>query len=399
MKNFSTYTIIIAICSILILNPIIGYWLTSSRGFAYIYMIALDAGLIFIAILALLHIKTGKIYLFYGLIASILLMPPALVALEASYLYMRLSRVPNDQGGDIFAKDPILGFKLKPSITERHWSSEYDALYGIDADGRRETKRHQAAGKTIHIFGDSFTFGFGVSNGETWPDILSETLTQPIDVVNYAVTGYGLDQMYLSLKQNLDQIKEGDIVLFAPISDDLQRNLIAKTHVCLAYLIEPEGQHAHPKYEDGEWRTVPIERECSYFWDSILGNSLWPISLGGLYRSWRLNSIREELITHADRILEDAQELADRKEAAFQTIFLSTPEECELDRHSLDLSSLQASAQFLIDDCPDGVSEARSLRFDHDRHYNAKGHRWAAEAIYKRLMRSADMVATIHRID
>ena len=392
MKNVSLYVAVIAICSIFVLNPFVGYWLTSSRGFAFFYMVVFDVGLLFIAILALFHVKTGKPYLFYGLIATIILMPPALIAAESAYLHVRFSRLKMDQGGDVFDKDPVLGFKLKSAITERHWSSDYDALYRIDADGRRETKRHRAALKTIHIFGDSFTFGYGVSNGETWPDILSEALKQPIDVVNYAVTGYGLDQMYLSFEQNLDQVEEGDIVLFAPISDDLQRNLIAKTHVCLIYLTEPDGQHSYPKYENGAWHTVSLDQQCDYFWDSILGNSIWPISLGGLYRSWRLRSIKDELITHADRIFRDAQGLADRKGADFQTIFLSTPEECELGRYSLNLTTLAAPAQFLIDDCPKNTGEARSLRFDHDRHYNAKGHRWAAEAVHRRLIESTDLV-------
>ena len=358
-------------------------------------MVILDAGLILVTILALIYLKTGRTYLFYGLVATIILMPPALIAAESAYLHLRFSQLSLDSGGDIFDKDPVLGFKLKPSTTERHWSSDYDALYRIDANGRRETRRHQAAEKTIHVFGDSFTFGFGVSNGETWPDILSETLTPPINVVNYAVTGYGLDQMYLSLEQNLDQIDEGDIVLFTPISNDLQRNLIAKTHVCMIYLTEPDGQHAYPKFKDGAWRTVSLEQECNYFWDSILGNALWPISLGGFYRSWRLHSIREELITHADRIFNDAQDLVGRRGATLQTIFLATPEECELGRHSMDLSTLEAPAEFLIDDCPNDIKDARSLRFDHDRHYNAKGHLWAAEAIHKRLAESTDMAAVV----
>lgn len=386
MKNFSIYTIVIAICLIFVLNPIVGYWLTASRGFAFYYMVIFDVMLVAIVITAIAYLKFEKKSIFYFLTVSILLFVPALIVAESVYIHFRFTKLSLAEGGDIFEKDLILGFKLKLNANERHFSPDFDAVYVIDEDGLRQGNQSQAVQQTVHVFGDSFTFGFGVDNQETWPELLKQRADQPINVMNYAVIGYGLEQMYLSLERHADRIKQDDIVLFAPISDDLQRNLLAKTHVCMTPLMEPERKHYFPKYEDKTWRAVPLEGECSYFWDSLLGNALWPISLGGIYRSWRLHSMRNELIDNADWLFQEARKIATEKGAEFQVIFLATPEECVTQRHAIDLASLQTPSHSLLDYCPDDVEEARSLRFNHDRHYNVKGHRWAAAAILETLL-------------
>ncbi len=386
MKNFSIYTIIIAICLVIVLNPAVGYWLTASRGFAFYYLVIFDAMLIAIVIMGIAYLKFGKKSFFYIMMASILLFVPGLIAAETVYIHFRFTKLSLAEGGDIFEKDPILGFKLKPNVEERHFSPDFDAVYVTGADGLRQMDQSEAAKQTMHIFGDSFTFGFGVDNQEAWPDVLRQVMDPSINVMNYAVIGYGLEQMYLSLERHKDRIRKGDIVLFAPIADDLQRNLLAKTHVCMTPLIEPETDHAFPKYVDEAWRAVPLEDECSYFWDSLLGNALWPISLGGLYRSWRLRSMGNELIDNADWLFREAHDIAAEKEAAFQVIFLATPEECVTKQHAIDLSGLETPLLSLLGQCPDGVKEARSLRFNHDRHYSAKGHQWAAEATHDALL-------------
>lgn len=385
MRTFSIYVITFSLCLILVLNPVTGYWLTASRGFAFFYMVIFDIIIIIISLLAFFYLRNKRKSLFYCLLGGLFMAVPTLIAAEAAYLQLRFSKLSLDHGGEILEPDQLLGFKLRPNAIERHWSSDYDAVYRTGADGYRPIEQDQVVERTIHIFGDSFTFGYGVDNGETWPDFLRDHFDKRFNVFNYAVIGYGLDQMYLSFRQNADRIKEGDIVLFAPISDDLQRNLIAKTHPCLVYLTEPGGDHRYPKYENGAWRTVSLANECDYLKDSLLGNAFWPISLGGFYRSWRLHSINEELMAHADHLFRDVQNLADQKGAVFQTIFLATPEECEWGQHGVDLADLKTPAYFLLDDCPDGSEASRRLRFAHDRHYSVDGHRWAADAIYRWL--------------
>lgn len=69
--------------------------------------------------------------------------------------------------------------------------------------------------------GDSFTFGFGVSNDQTWCQQLT-VLNQHLETVNMAQGGYGLDQAYLWYKRDGARLKH-DIQLFAFITPDFER--------------------------------------------------------------------------------------------------------------------------------------------------------------------------------
>jgi lysophospholipase L1-like esterase len=69
--------------------------------------------------------------------------------------------------------------------------------------------------------GDSFTFGYGVSNDHTWCQQLT-LLNSRVQTVNQALGGYGIDQMYLWYKHNFTNLQH-DIHLFAFITEDFLR--------------------------------------------------------------------------------------------------------------------------------------------------------------------------------
>ncbi|MEJ0095019.1 MAG: SGNH/GDSL hydrolase family protein [Methylocella sp.] len=69
----------------------------------------------------------------------------------------------------------------------------YTADYTIDSNLLRETHSIQT-GPAIVFFGDSYTFGDGVSDSETMPQVLADTLEPKLRVVNLAFTGYGPQQ-------------------------------------------------------------------------------------------------------------------------------------------------------------------------------------------------------------
>ncbi len=78
---------------------------------------------------------------------------------------------------------------------------------------------------TIHTFGDSFTFGYGCvedchfkpyysykkDGDDIWPIHLGQRLE--MDVVNYGQNGASNEQIFQSIIENIDSIKENDIVL------------------------------------------------------------------------------------------------------------------------------------------------------------------------------------------
>lgn len=77
---------------------------------------------------------------------------------------------------------------------------------------------------TIVVLGDSFTYGAWVDDSAVWPSILQRTENR-FSVLNLAVGGYGVDQMYLALRETIDEYKP-QLVILALIPDDLDRCLL-----------------------------------------------------------------------------------------------------------------------------------------------------------------------------
>lgn len=136
----------------------------------------------------------------------------------------------------IDAYHPILGWSPLKNTTNVPIKG---ALVNINSDGIRGVKNYplEKSPQNIRIalFGDSFSFGEGVNDDETYAALLEKTLPNT-EIINFSVHGYGIDQM--SLRLSLDGFKYNpDIVLYAFISDDIDR-------VILNF-----RDYAKPKYE------------------------------------------------------------------------------------------------------------------------------------------------------
>ncbi|MDJ0518252.1 MAG: hypothetical protein QNJ74_19045 [Trichodesmium sp. MO_231.B1] len=69
--------------------------------------------------------------------------------------------------------------------------------------------------------GDSFTMGLGVSNDQTWCELLT-SINQRWQTINMGQGGYGVDQAYLWYKRDGTKF-EHNIQIFAFITDDFLR--------------------------------------------------------------------------------------------------------------------------------------------------------------------------------
>lgn len=98
--------------------------------------------------------------------------------------------------------DKQLGWKLKPYWSGKHHNFDYDVNYTINKHGFRG--RAFAKNKTSYaIIGDSFTFGVGVNDKETFVALLDKNIEASF--VNYSVPGYSTDQQLLLIKRLLGQ--------------------------------------------------------------------------------------------------------------------------------------------------------------------------------------------------
>ncbi len=98
--------------------------------------------------------------------------------------------------------DPMIGWVNKPGFAGRQVkSNQFDVAITIDSFGaRRAGPPPEGAFNRLLLVGDSFSFGHGVNDGETFSALL-ETLLERAEVMNAACVGTGHDQQYLLLKE------------------------------------------------------------------------------------------------------------------------------------------------------------------------------------------------------
>src|SRR5690606_31285854 len=88
--------------------------------------------------------------------------------------------------------DPNLGWALAPGWRGRHRHHDYDVGYSTNALAFRGAAEAARAPAALWL-GDSFTFGFGVDDGETFVDRLDAAHAGGLRHVNLGVPGYSTD--------------------------------------------------------------------------------------------------------------------------------------------------------------------------------------------------------------
>ena len=115
---------------------------------------------------------------------------------------------------------PMLGWSIKPN---GFWQD----LYRANSKGIRANKEYQFSPdeKIIRVatFGDSFTHGEEVKNDDTWQEQLNR-LDHNLEVINFGVGGYGLDQSFLRYKTE-GKIYHPHIVLIGFMQENINRSV------------------------------------------------------------------------------------------------------------------------------------------------------------------------------
>ena len=103
--------------------------------------------------------------------------------------------------------------------------SSKDGLYHVNAQelrGERLYSREVPPGKIrLTTYGDSFTFGAFVRDGETWQAQL-EAAEPGVEALNLGVNGYGPDQAYLRYGKTVDQF-DANVVVIGYMSENISR--------------------------------------------------------------------------------------------------------------------------------------------------------------------------------
>lgn len=143
--------------------------------------------------------------------------PPALTAQNERALKQLI-----DSGkGRYVDIDPELGWSPRPG------SRRTKLPDSINSAGMRDDREYSATPSPdrvrIAAFGESFTYGAEVALGENWAKQLS-AMEPAVEVLNYGVGGYGLDQAYLRYLK-LGRQYHPDIVLIGYMSENMARSV------------------------------------------------------------------------------------------------------------------------------------------------------------------------------
>ncbi|MEW6076371.1 MAG: hypothetical protein AB1724_01020 [Thermodesulfobacteriota bacterium] len=169
--------------------------------------------------------------------------------------------------------DDVLGWRNQATAGELPSLSSHrqTVMVSHTADGRRITspdKGNMDDRGQVVVIGDSLTYGYGLSDEETWPWLLQQR-TPCTRVLNYGTPGYGTYQCLLTLERILPELSSPRIVLYGFLEHHLVRNVAPPSW--RAVLNMNRGQEARLPY-------VSIDQEDRLIRHPAASVRPWPFS-------------------------------------------------------------------------------------------------------------------------
>jgi hypothetical protein len=120
--------------------------------------------------------------------------------------------------------DPEIGWVLIPNQAGRHTTREFNVIYTTDAAAARTVPFADYRNPVVEILGDSFTFGHGVEDDQTYPAVLQRWYWPQVAVRNRAVMGWGTGQAFLALKRDVNRGEHWVRIVYGWLLFHNQRN-------------------------------------------------------------------------------------------------------------------------------------------------------------------------------
>ena len=122
--------------------------------------------------------------------------------------------------------DRYLGWTLAPSWQGNHRHHDFDVRYTTNAYGFRGRFDAPASRKVRRyaVVGDSFTFGLGVNDDQTFVHLLNSRAGDGDFHLNFAVPGFSTDQEYLLIRRRVFDFTPAVIMLITYLGNDLFDN-------------------------------------------------------------------------------------------------------------------------------------------------------------------------------
>jgi hypothetical protein len=177
-------------------------------------------------------------------------------------------------GGDLsyLVYDDLMGWTVGANRRSAN------GLYRSSSEGIRAPEEGvpyaKVTGKTsIALAGDSFTFGEDAKFDETWGYFLGKQLGSDYQVLNFGVSGYGVDQIFLRYEKDIRTWKP-KVVIFGFISHDVERTMFV-----------------YPFLSFPEWN-MPFAKSRFILRDGELENiNVPPLSPEAIFSRWAISDL------------------------------------------------------------------------------------------------------------
>lgn len=175
------------------------------------------------------------------------------VALAGGELFLRYQKQ-STHGSDsmdpgLVIYDRYLGWKLAPGWQGGHRHKDFNVRYSTNAYGFRGKFDAPGGGKVRYaVVGDSFTFGLGVNDADTYVSHLNTTAPGGELYMNFGIPGYSTDQEYLLLRRRVFDFSPHVVVLVTYLGNDLFDNQLP---------FPLQADHAKPYFELSSGKLVP----------------------------------------------------------------------------------------------------------------------------------------------
>lgn len=200
-----------------------------------------------------------------------------LLALSVGELSLRL-RLQEEQasgayfGLGAFQAHPDTGYVHRPGFRGRAFrAGAFDCPVAIDAPGlrQRDTEAQLGYPQRLLLLGDSFVFGLGVAEEQTFATALKVALNaEGVGVINGGQTGYGVAQAAAWGKRLLSEVEPEAVLLTVYVGNDFENDY---------YKDYKRVEIIHGRPLDRErvlpWAAVDYLRTHSYLWMRVAGKA------------------------------------------------------------------------------------------------------------------------------
>jgi lysophospholipase L1-like esterase len=311
-----------------------------------------------------------------------------------------------------FEAHSLVGYRGKPDFTGRWRTTEFDAVISHDENGFRKQYYQQQQAKVSHnilVFGDSFTWGWGVGEGKILTDQMS-LLMPDYRVLNFGLNNTGTVQqftLYEAYGEGL--LQPGDTLVLMFFGNDFWNNVGDSLH---AELKNGQITRVGPTEPFGSKRVTDLLKDTSYLFNLLVYSA--DAALERLKQS-RADAQVQQLVSLADHspeivitkyFLEEFQKSVARKQAKFIVAYIPQqgelgeshrPSENRTKNERAYRQAFFACAQSLgirtLDLLPYFLKARRSGLYDRftfirDEHWNENGHAVVAKAISEFILAS-----------